>query len=133
MRAISRDAAEALFFFQSRSLGTTKVRAWHNYSQAVENYAVLYLHGNPIAINVDHVLYITAAGWNTLTTRERLNAVTSVFCVAGYVQQKNYEFLINGRPESSRAVYRVDRDGAHKLEYSDDMTPAEKLAYDTLR
>lgn len=58
----------------------------------------VWLHGNRIAYrDEDGHLCITMAGWPTVTTRERLNGILSVF---GYwrwgVAQRNYDqYLIN--------------------------------------
>jgi hypothetical protein len=38
----------------------------------------LYLHGNRIAYWQDGYIYIRTAGWNSVTTRERLNAIPGV-------------------------------------------------------
>lgn len=38
----------------------------------------LFLHGNRIAWWEDGALHLTLAGWNTNTTRERLNAVLTM-------------------------------------------------------
>ena len=40
--------------------------------------ATLFLHGNAIARHGEHGLEITLAGWNTTTTRERLNGLPGV-------------------------------------------------------
>ena len=39
---------------------------------------VLYLHGNAIAKFDDGQLYVNLSGWNTQTTKARLNALTGV-------------------------------------------------------
>lgn len=46
----------------------------------------LFLHGNKIAEHRDDGVYITVAGWNTPTTRERLNFFSLVRVVKGQLQ-----------------------------------------------
>lgn len=53
----------------------------------------LLLHGNAIAKSVDDCLYIRTAGWNTATTRERLNGLDGVDV---YMQKKVLH--LNGQP-----------------------------------
>jgi hypothetical protein len=55
---------------------------------------VLYLHGNSIARWTDGGnLEIRSAGWETNTTKERLNGIPNV-----NITQKNYEWFLNGKP-----------------------------------
>lgn len=56
---------------------------------------VLYLHGNPIARRrLDlGTLEITTAGWNTTTTKERLNGIPGV-----RVHTKAYQLFLNDKP-----------------------------------
>jgi len=53
---------------------------------------ILKLHGNTIARITEDGLSITTAGWNTPTTRERLNALDGVG-----VHQKNYVLYLNDK------------------------------------
>ena len=57
------------------------------------NYAELKLHGNKIAIYyfTDNILEITNCGWDTNTTKERLNALPNV-----RIHQKNWQWYLNG-------------------------------------
>lgn len=52
----------------------------------------LYLHGNPIAKidDNDGLVYVRSAGWETKTTKERLNGIPGV-----RIHQKNYEWYLN--------------------------------------
>lgn len=52
----------------------------------------LYLHGNKIAQHTSEGLMISDAGWNTVTTRERLNGLRGV-----HVQQKKGILYLNGK------------------------------------
>lgn len=62
----------------------------------------MYLFGNKIAEWVDGKLHISMCGWNSNTTRERLNGLSGV-----RVSQKNYTPYLNGEPISSYATYEV--------------------------
>ena len=66
-RQIDFLAAQAFYSGRSWHLSTTRVAAGE-----------MYLHGHKIARLVDGVLYICLCGWNTLTTRARLNALDGV-------------------------------------------------------
>lgn len=59
----------------------------------------VYLHGNCIFAVVDGVRRFSLAGWNTVTTRSRLNAL------GVDVRQKNFEPVFNGIVINSRAWY----------------------------
>jgi hypothetical protein len=52
----------------------------------------LYLHGNKIAEDREDGLYVTTAGWNSNTTRERLNGL---FGVSVYVRKG--QLYLNGK------------------------------------
>lgn len=52
----------------------------------------LYLHGNAIAQWRDGELWVTSAGWETVTTKERLNGIDGV-----HVTQKDYQWYLNGK------------------------------------
>ena len=54
---------------------------------------ILKLHGNAISRIADNGdLFVTTAGWNTPTTRERLNALNGVS-----VHQKNFQLYLNDK------------------------------------
>jgi hypothetical protein len=62
----------------------------------------VYLHGNCIWAKYNGTARFTLAGWNTPTTRSRLNAL------GVDVRQKNYEAVYNGQPISSCQWYTVE-------------------------
>ena len=62
----------------------------------------MYLFGNKIAEYVDGKLRVSLCGWNSNTTRERLNGLTGVS-----VCTRNYQPYLNGEPISSYATYEV--------------------------
>jgi hypothetical protein len=51
----------------------------------------LFLFGNLIAIKEKGVIKITNAGWQSNTTKERLNGLRGV-----RINQKNFEWFLNG-------------------------------------
>ena len=59
--------------------------------------STVYLHGNHIA-TFDHVhqnLYIFDGGWQSNTTKSRLNALLDEFSYGMRVFQKNYEWFVS--------------------------------------
>lgn len=61
----------------------------------------VYLFGNCIYKIVDGVKYFTLAGWNTVTTRSRINALGVDVC------QRNYLAYRNGVQIDSYSWYEV--------------------------
>ena len=61
-----------------------------------ENISVVRLHGNKIAEVGDDFLRVFDGGWQTNTTKSRLNAIIDRFCngVTDGVFQKNYEWFV---------------------------------------
>lgn len=66
---ISQKAANAFYAGRNFKLQNTEVTAHEN------GVTELYLHGNKIAERIGDVVRFTLAGWNTVTTRERLRAL----------------------------------------------------------
>ena len=63
--------------------------------EVLPNVTILKLHGNAIAYlynDPQKTLSITNAGWQSNTTKERLNALPNVS-----IQQKNYVWYLNGK------------------------------------
>ena len=57
--------------------------------------SVVRLHGNKIAEISDNDMTIFDGGWQTVTTKSRLNALCDYFCISGEgVFQKNYEWFV---------------------------------------
>ena len=85
VRQITIDAIRAFRNNQNFKRGNTWV-------QIVHGRRFLHLHRNVIAEMTQHgELYITAAGWQTVTTKERLNGFPSVNIV-----QKDFQWFLNG-------------------------------------
>ena len=60
------------------------------------NTSVVRLHGNKIAVLGEDFLEIFDGGWQTTTTKSRLNAIINEFCngFTDGVFQKNFEWFI---------------------------------------
>ena len=59
------------------------------------NTSSVYLHGNLIATVTDNDMTIYDGGWQSNTTKSRLNALCDEFCIAGEgVFQKNYQWFV---------------------------------------
>jgi hypothetical protein len=85
MRKITADAIRALRNRQTFKRGNTQVKVF-------DNSVALYLHGNMIAeYAADGALYINDGGWQSNTTKERLNGLPNVS-----IHQKNYQWYLNG-------------------------------------
>ena len=57
--------------------------------------SIVRLHGNKIAEVTDDTMIIFDGGWQTTTTKSRLNALCTEFCVTGEgVFQKNYQWYV---------------------------------------
>jgi hypothetical protein len=54
----------------------------------------MYLHKNLIATKDDNKLTITDAGWQSNTTKERLNALLNAYSTDVFIFQKNFEWYV---------------------------------------
>lgn len=59
--------------------------------ESTENTTTLYLHGNAIARIILGRLYVSDGGYQSVTTKERLNGINGV-----HVQQKKGQWYLNG-------------------------------------
>lgn len=85
MRKITSEACHALQNKYAYKLGNTEV-----FTNGGET--VMLLHGHEIAKVLSRGLYIRSAGWETATTKERLNGIIGV-----QVQQKAGQWYLNGK------------------------------------
>jgi len=63
--------------------------------EVLPNVTIMRLHGNSIAFrynNHDQTLSVTNCGWQTNTTKERLNAINGV-----NIRQKSGQWFLNGK------------------------------------
>ncbi len=56
--------------------------------------ANVFLHGNHIATVTDHALILFDGGWQSNTTKSRLNALCYEFSYGTKVFQKNWEWFV---------------------------------------
>mgnify|MGYP001028589592 CR=1 FL=1 len=88
MRQITRDAINAFIKAKNFKRDNTQVII-HRESHGTTR--VLKLHGNTIAIYIKGEFAISAGGWKSRTTKERLNGFPNV-----HIQQKDFEWYLNG-------------------------------------
>lgn len=88
MRKITESAVRAFLDGRKYSNNNTSVEIENRPTGAV---VYLLLHHNLIAKREDGKLFITSAGWETSTTKERLNGIPGV-----NISQKNFAWYLNG-------------------------------------
>lgn len=96
MRKIERQMNSAIRSGKNFSSANTTVR--HGF----ENEADVYLHGNHIATVKNNSIIIKDGGWQSNTTKSRLNAICSEFLVGARVFQKNFNWFL----QQSRGIVR---------------------------
>ena len=92
MRKIERQMNEAILNRKDFFSSNTSVENYVNNITGARE-AVVKLHGNHIA-TVGDTLQICDAGWQTVTTKSRLNALCNEFAYGCYVFQKNYDWFL---------------------------------------
>lgn len=88
MRKVTLKSAEAMRDGYNTTSGNTRVHS---------NGNVMDLHGNTIAIydRLEGKLTIRDCGWQTVTTKERLNGLLDVMGVDAYIsQQKGHWYVM---------------------------------------
>ena len=91
MRKVEQQMNEAILNRKDFFKGNTSVENYITETGARE--AIVKLHGNHIA-TVGETLQICDAGWQTVTTKSRLNALCNEFAEGCFVFQKNYEWFL---------------------------------------
>lgn len=92
-------------------------RDWNSGNTTVDvtnDHLTVKLHGNTIAEilpSEPNVLWITDAGWQTTTTKSRLNALLSGVCARGSVFQKDFVWYL----ERGGDVTEMDRNDAYAV------------------
>ena len=102
MRKITLQAVTAFMMGQNFSSGNTRV-------VCEGRFATLRLHGNAIANRDGNTVMLTDAGWQTTTTKERLNGLLEVMGKAGMKisQRKGVWYWGNGDEFASDQWNRV--------------------------
>tara|TARA_R110000782_G_scaffold153539_1_gene245989 strand:+ start:780 stop:1082 length:303 start_codon:yes stop_codon:yes gene_type:complete len=85
MRKITQEAIRAFTHRKNFKKANTQVMA-HS-----DGWTGLFLHGNLIAEIENHQLIINDGGWQSNTTKDRLNGLPHV-----HIQQKNFQWYLNG-------------------------------------
>ena len=89
MRKIEENMVAAIKHNKNWSSGNTTVRTDDN------NESRVFLHGNHIATVTNKDVILFDGGWQTNTTKSRLNALCDKFCMTGEgVFQKNYKWYV---------------------------------------
>jgi len=72
------------------------------YFDETTSTSVVRLHGNKIAEITDDTMTIFDGGWQTTTTKSRLNALINEFCNAATdgVFQKNYQWFVKDNDQT---------------------------------
>ena len=91
MRKIEQQMNEAILNRKDFFKGNTSVENYITDTGARE--AIVKLHGNHIA-TVGDTLQICDAGWQTVTTKSRLNALCNEFAERCYVFQRNFDWFL---------------------------------------
>jgi len=90
MRKIEKQMCAAVQSNSNWQSGNTSV-----HFDAETGVSVVRLHGNKIAEIDDTSMTIFDGGWQTVTTKSRLNALCSEFCIAGEgVFQKDFKWFV---------------------------------------
>ena len=91
MRKVEQQMNEAILNRKDFFKGNTSVE---NYiTETGTREAIVKLHGNHIA-TVGDTLQICDAGWQTVTTKSRLNALCNEFAEGCYVFQRNFDWFL---------------------------------------
>ena len=91
MRKVEQQMNEAIQYRKDFFKGNPSVENYITETGARE--ASVNLHGNHIA-TVGDTLQICDAGWQTVTTKSRLNALCNEFAEGCYVFQKNFDWFL---------------------------------------
>lgn len=95
MRKVTQNSVNAFMNAQQFREGNTTV-------EVKENVTILKLHNNPIAYKYndpEKTLSITNAGWQSNTTKERLNAIPNVS-----IQQKKGVWYLNNKEWDGKLI-----------------------------
>ncbi len=62
----------------------------------ISDVSWVYLHGNHIATVYSDSVEVFDGGWQSNTTKSRLNAICDAFCISGEgIFQKNFEWFVH--------------------------------------
>lgn len=99
MRKITKNTIDALKTGKRLSTGNMLVKDGN-----------VYLHGNLIASLENLVLTVTDAGWQTNTTKERLNGILDGFGLQGIYQKKHVWYFQDGTRWTGSTTFYLDKE-----------------------
>ena len=92
MKKITEQACKAFLWGESKKFGHTEVEC--HYSDENGHEKTLFFHESPICKVLGDELTIYHFGWQTVTTKERINGLLDTFRLPHRVFQKNFEWYI---------------------------------------
>ena len=97
MRKIEQDMNSAIRFRRNMSKQNTTVKCFK--TNGVTTDIDVFLHGNHIASldTATHKLTIKDGGWQSVTTKSRLNALLDEFVPDMGIFQKNWQWFVSDR------------------------------------
>lgn len=104
MRKVSKAIIKAFMAGESKRVGNTSTDGLN-----------IWLHGNLIASRDSSGLIVSDCGWQTVTTKERLNSLFLLLFRAGWVDihyritQSDFEWFINGEEWKCRKFIKWKR------------------------
>ena len=104
MRKITEQIAQAFIEGRTDSLDNT-----------ASTGNALTLHGNTIARREHGAIQISSAGWQTTTTKERLNGLLTLLGIQYGITQKDWVWYLNGTCMDSTAFYIVTTEGIQQI------------------
>ena len=93
MRVIEKNMNTAIRNGKDFRSGNTSVT--HSINDAGQKEAIIKLHGNHIATVMNDTMLLFDGGWQSNTTKSRLNALCYEFATGFSVFQKNWEWFIS--------------------------------------
>ena len=95
MRKIEMEMNSAIRYRRNFSKANTSVRCFK--TNGVTTDVDVFLHGNHIASldTATHKLTIKDGGWQTVTTKSRLNAILEEFAPERRIFQKNWQWFVS--------------------------------------
>jgi len=82
----------------------------------IEGVSFVYLHGNQIASVDDDSMTIFDGGYQSTTTKSRLNALINEFCIAGEsVYQKNYQWFVRFTQDGGKTFQTEEFSGEYRF------------------
>ena len=105
MRKITRESAEAFKEERKYSKANTTVRVWIESNMLPYHSVEMCLHGNLIAKRKGNQLMVTLAGWDTPTTKERVNGLLSIMgCKGKFYTRKGQTYFEEAAIDSDTEI-----------------------------